>query len=80
MTLLTNPNQQARWNAATTAALPVRVGLIRRVLGTGFEIAGLDAAIGDLVIVHTGDADLRGVVVARSGATVDFTDAWVDAR
>jgi len=70
MTLLTNPNQQARWNAATTAALPVRVGLIRRVLGTGFEIAGLDAAIGDLVIVHTGDADLRGVVVALSENTI----------
>ncbi len=64
MSPLADPIQLSRWDAIIQAAAPVRTGVVRRVLGTGFELAGLDAAVGDLVIVDTPSGPLRGLVVS----------------
>ena len=65
MTLLLDPVQTARWQLALEAAAPVRAGVVRRVLAGGFEVSGLDVAVGDLVVVDTGrDEPTRGLVVA----------------
>ena len=64
MSLLTDPTAATRWELAHEAARPIRLGSVRRVLGNGFEVAGLDAAIGDLVMVETAHGQLSGLVVA----------------
>ncbi len=64
MTLLLDPVQTSRWQQALDAAPPVRAGVIRRVLSGGFEIAGLDVAVGDLVVVETGETQTKGLVVS----------------
>ncbi len=64
MSPLTDPAVATRWESAREAALPTRLGTVRRVLGNGFEVAGLDAAIGDLVTVDADSGVLSGLVVA----------------
>ena len=64
MSLLTDPTVATHWELAREAARPIRLGTVRRVLGNGFEVAGLDAAIGDLVVVATAKEPLSGLVVA----------------
>ena len=64
MSLLTDPTVATHWELALEAARPIRLGTVRRVLGNGFEVAGLDAAIGDLVVVDTAKGPLSGLVVA----------------
>ncbi|MEZ5245775.1 MAG: FliI/YscN family ATPase [Acidimicrobiales bacterium] len=64
MSLLTDPTAATHWMRACEAARPIRLGTVRRVLGNGFEVAGLDAAIGDLVMVETDKGPLSGLVVA----------------
>jgi flagellum-specific ATP synthase len=64
VSLLTDPTAATRWELAREAARPIRLGSVRRVLGNGFEVAGLDAAIGDLVMVDTAKGLLSGLVVA----------------
>ena len=65
MTLLLDPIETARWQRAIEAAPPVRAGVVRRVLAGGFEIGGLDVAVGDLVVVDTGrHTPTKGLVVA----------------
>ena len=71
-TLLTEPSIATRWDRALEATAPLRAGVVRRVLGTSFEVAGLDAAISDLIVVETAEGPLRGHVVA-------LRDSWVVA-
>ena len=75
MSLLVHPVMQARWDAARVAARPVRQGTVRQVLGSGFEVGGIDAAIGDLVVVETDEGPLRGLVVGLRG-DVAFVSAY----
>ncbi len=63
MSVLTDVTAATRWERALVAARPIRLGSVCRVLGNGFEVAGLDAAIGDLVVVETDAGRLRGLVV-----------------
>jgi flagellum-specific ATP synthase len=64
VTALLDPIQASRWQLALDAAAPVRVGVVRRVLAGGFEVSGLDVAVGDLIVVDTGrDEPTRGLVV-----------------
>ena len=63
MTLLTDPSSATRWTLALEAARPTRLGTVSRVIGDGFEIAGLDAAIGDMVIVETTKGPNAALVV-----------------
>ena len=60
---ISDPAVQERWSAALAEAAPVRYGVVRRVTGMGFEVAGLDAAIGDMIIVEGRHGDLVGQVV-----------------
>ncbi len=61
--LLSDSRVRRRWTAALEQAVPVRSGVVRRVTGMGFEVAGLDAAIGDMIVVEGRDGDLTGQVV-----------------
>lgn len=63
MSDLRDPVVCSRWQAAIDAAAPVRAGVVRRVIGVGFEVGGLDAAIGDLIVVDGRDGPLLGHVV-----------------
>jgi flagellum-specific ATP synthase len=56
-----------RLQAALDAARPRRAGRVDRVVGTHIEVAGLDAAIGDAVMVETPAAVVGGEVIALSG-------------
>lgn len=67
MTLLVDQTMSSRWEAVRRAARPVRQGSVRQVLGAGFEVAGVDAAIGDLVVADTGRGPLEGLVVGLRG-------------
>jgi flagellum-specific ATP synthase len=60
----------ARVPSALSAARPVRVGRVTRVVGLTFEIDGVDVAIGDAVRVGPPDRAMLGEVVAigSSGA------------
>ncbi|MPY96219.1 MAG: FliI/YscN family ATPase [Acidimicrobiia bacterium] len=49
---------------ARRAAAPRRSGRVRRVLGLGFEVAGIEPAIGDAVVVRSTTGSLVGEVVA----------------
>ncbi|MEM9200520.1 MAG: FliI/YscN family ATPase [Actinomycetota bacterium] len=70
MTLLLDPREIARWQYALDAAPPLRSGVIRRVLAGGFEISGLDVAIGDLVVVDSGDRPTKGLIVSLQEESV----------
>jgi flagellum-specific ATP synthase len=60
-----------RVSRALAAAAPRRSGVVSRVVGLNVEIEGLEAAIGDTVIVATGGAPLETEVVAvRDGGLV----------
>jgi flagellum-specific ATP synthase len=53
--------------AAVDAARPRRAGRVDRVVGVHLEVAGLDAAIGDAVVISTPAGDVGGEVVALHG-------------
>lgn len=61
--LISDPGIRNRWDAALERVTPIRQGVVRRVTGMGFEVAGLDAAIGDMIIVEGRHGDLIGQVV-----------------
>lgn len=63
MTTLTDPTSVTRWDRALEAARPTRLGTVSRVIGDGFEIAGLDAAIGDMVVVESASGPNPALVV-----------------
>jgi flagellum-specific ATP synthase len=50
--------------AARTAAAPARIGRVTRVVGLHLEIEGIDAAVGELVMVDRGDDLVEAEVVA----------------
>ncbi|NDI02295.1 MAG: hypothetical protein EBY57_11015, partial [Actinobacteria bacterium] len=58
----------ARWNGVLDEVRPVREGHVSAVLGNGFEVAGLDAAVGDRVEVLDGDRIINGKVVALTAS------------
>ena len=61
----------ARLDLALAAAAPRRSGIVSRVVGLNLEIEGLEAAIGDAVMVDTGAGTLTTEVVAvRDGGLV----------
>lgn len=64
MTPVLDDLSAARWDRALHAARPQRSGIVRSVFAGGFEIGGLEAAIGDLVIVDSPPRPTRGLVVA----------------
>jgi flagellum-specific ATP synthase len=58
-------------SSALAAAAPVRFGTVTRVLGLHLEVEGIDAAVGDEVIVTTDRGELATETVAvREGALV----------
>ncbi len=67
---LRDPVVGSRWAAALDAAAPVRAGVVRRVIGMGFEVVGLDAAIGDLIVVEGRHGPLLGHVVGLRDDTI----------
>ena len=54
----------ARREPALAAARPQRRGRVTQMVGMSIEVAGLPAAIGDAVVLHTGHGDLQAEVVA----------------
>lgn len=56
-----------RLRSALDAARPRRFGRVERVVGIHLEVAGLEAAIGDAVIVETPQGGVGGEVVALHG-------------
>lgn len=70
MITLTAPQVASRWHAVLEAAGPVRHGAVTRVLGNAFEVAGLDAAVGDLVVVETDTGPRHGLIVGVHGDVV----------
>ncbi|HEX7095197.1 MAG TPA: FliI/YscN family ATPase [Acidimicrobiales bacterium] len=50
--------------AARRAVAPARRGRVRSVVGLSFEVSGVDAAVGDAVVVHAASGPLVGEVVA----------------
>jgi flagellum-specific ATP synthase len=60
-----------RLDRALAAAAPRRSGVVSRVVGLNLEIEGLEAAIGDAVMVSTANGELHTEVVAvRDGGLV----------
>ena len=58
-------------SAALRAAAPLVTGRVRRVVGLNLEVEGLDAAIGDAVLIDVGGTALPAEVVAlRDGGLV----------
>lgn len=60
----------ARIAAATHGIEPIRTGRVDRVVGLGFDVVGLDLAIGSYVDVDTGEGSLAAEVVACAPGTV----------
>lgn len=58
----------ARYASALAAAAPQRVGTVTSVLGLGLEVAGLDCALGDLVIIGEAPGLEAEVVAAVKGS------------
>jgi len=56
-----------RLAAALEAARPRRFGRVERVVGIHLEVAGLDAAIGDAVVIFAPTGKVGGEVVALHG-------------
>ena len=52
---------------ALEAARPRRFGRVERVVGIHLEVAGLDAAIGDAVVIFAPTGKVGGEVVALHG-------------
>jgi len=68
---VTMPRLGSRLGRALTAARPVTVGRVTRVVGLNLEVDGVEAAIGDAVTIDTGGAPLAAEVVAiRDGGLV----------
>ncbi|GAB2693944.1 FliI/YscN family ATPase [Thalassiella azotivora] len=70
MSLATHPALAARVDAARSACSPVATGVVRSVVGLSLEVAGLPAAVGDLL--RLGDDPTTSVLaevvgVARGG-------------
>lgn len=63
-------NVRARVAAAAEAAAPGLTGRVDRVVGLGFDVVGLDLAIGSYVDVDTGADRLAAEVVACAPGTV----------
>jgi flagellum-specific ATP synthase len=59
-----------RLAAALEAARPRRFGRVERVVGIHLEVAGLDAAIGDAVVIFAPTGKVGGEVVALHGERV----------
>ncbi|HEV7535991.1 MAG TPA: EscN/YscN/HrcN family type III secretion system ATPase, partial [Acidimicrobiia bacterium] len=59
--------QARRLAAALEAARPRRFGRVDRVVGIHLEVAGLDAAIGDAVVIFAPTGKVGGEVVALHG-------------
>ena len=72
MTPVLDDLSAARWDRALHAARPQRSGIVRSVFAGGFEIGGLEAAIGDLVIVDSPPRPTRGLVVALLSRNLGF--------
>lgn len=51
-------------SSALSAALPRRYGKVTRMVGMSIEVAGLEAAIGDAVMILAGDGEIPSEVVA----------------
>jgi flagellum-specific ATP synthase len=57
-----------RWrDAVHAAARPLPRGRVEQVVGLHIEVAGVDAAIGDLVVVEVGGGDVACEVIALRG-------------
>ena len=56
-----------RLAAALEAARPRRFGRVHRVVGIHLEVAGLDAAIGDAIVIFAPTGKVGGEVVALHG-------------
>ena len=61
---LTLPHRPAGWDLVVGAARPERIGLVTAATGLGVRVAGLDAAIGELLVLGDG---ARAEVAAISG-------------
>ena len=59
-----------RLAAALEAARPRRFGRVERVVGIHLEVAGLDAAIGDAVVIFAPTGKVGGEVVALHGERI----------
>lgn len=55
---LTLPHRPAGWDLVLGAARPERIGVVTSATGLGVRVAGLDAAIGELLVL--GEADHAG--------------------
>ena len=64
MTALLDTAEAAVWDRLMHAAAPLRAGVVRRVFPGGFEVGGVEAALGDLVVVETSGDPVRGLVVS----------------
>lgn len=53
--------------ASLRAARARRIGRVSRLVGLSLEVEGVDAAIGDVIVVRTADASLEAQVVAVHG-------------
>jgi flagellum-specific ATP synthase len=62
--------QPRRLAAALEAARPRRFGRVERVVGIHLEVAGLDAAIGDAVVIFAPTGKVGGEVVALHGERI----------
>jgi len=56
-----------RFAAAIAAARPERVGVVSAAVGLGVEIAGLDAGIGDIVVVGEPGVEVEVVAATSTG-------------
>ena len=61
---LTLPHRPAGWDLVIGAAHPERIGVVTAATGLGVRVAGLDAAIGELLLLGDGS---RAEVAAISG-------------
>lgn len=54
----------SRLSEAVTAARPMRIGRVVRVLGLHLEVAGIESAIGDSVVIEVPDGPIHAEVIA----------------
>jgi len=62
-----------RWSQAIAAARPRRAGQITAVTPSGIEVAGLDAATGDHVVVNADGREIPGTVIALAHGSARIT-------
>ncbi|WP_395641122.1 FliI/YscN family ATPase [Pseudolysinimonas sp.] len=82
---LTLPHRPAGWDLVIGAARPERIGVVTAATGLGIRISGLDAAIGDLLLL--GDAEDPGkccraevAAISDEGVTAMPLDAAVGLK